>query len=206
MRADHVNQSRGVMRQYQDPLDKRQCALYAIHEFVETLYDIVPERRGRYVIAQQQWVADATPIDVGDAIAFEFNHQIWRLDNIMAARSNKKPEYQRIEYEFVKAELTSDQKTEAKDWIEKNSDDYEMLIADMIVSDYKMSISYDSYNDSFVVSCTGKPDNKYNAGKILTGRGKTWFLALMSTLYKHVVLFNSAGWRTDGPVGSDDFS
>lgn len=206
MRGDTIQHSRGRMRSIETALDRRASALYALHDFVEFLYDFVPEHTGRYVVSLQAWDCNACPIWVGERIAQHFNHISNRLEDIMAARKGTKPDYQKIEYEFVKGELSTDQKAEAKIWIDKNGDDYAPLVGDLLASDYKLSMSYDSYNDTFVISLTGKPDNKYNAGKILTGRGRTWYLGLMSVLFKHNVVFNSGTWRSDSAIEGDDFS
>jgi hypothetical protein len=177
-----------------------------MHEFVEFLYDFVPEQMGRFVPALQSWDCNATPQWVGERIAQHFNHIFNRLETIMAARKPAKKSFEKIEYEFVRGELNADQKKDAAAWMKKHGDDYAPLLDDLLASDYKLSMSFDAYNDTFVISLTGKPDNAHNAGKILTGRGKSWFLGLMSMLYKHHVLFKGGAWVSDSASDDGDFS
>lgn len=177
-----------------------------MHEFVEFLYDFVPEQMGRFVPSLQAWDVNATPEFVGTRIAQHFNHIFNRLEIIMAARKGKSKAFEKIDYEFVRGELNAEQKKDASTWMKKNQDDYSPMLDDLLANDYKLSMSFDSYNDTFVISLTGKPDNKHNAGKILTGRGKTWYLGLMSMLYKHHVLYKGAAWISDTPDDEGDFS
>jgi len=128
------------------------------------------------------------------------------LEAIMAARKGAKKNFEKIEYEFVRGELNADQKKDAAAWIKKHGDDYSPLLDDLLASDYKLSMSFDAYNDTFVVSLTGKPDNLQNAGKILTGRGKSWFLGLMSMLYKYHVMFKGGAWISDNAATDEEFS
>lgn len=193
------------MRQLVETPEKRAIARVSLHEFVEYLYDFVPEEHGRFVSGYGAWVPNATPLWVGHRIAQHFNHIFRRADDLMPKKTNDKKQAQRIEFEFVRGDMTAEQKAAAKVWIEKNGNDFETFLGDVLGSDYKLSLSYDDYNDTFVSSLTGKAGNKHNEGKILTGRGRTWYLALMSTLYKHYEIFQQGAWISAAPE-TDDFS
>jgi hypothetical protein len=190
---------------FDTPVDAAIC-IQTVRDYVEYLYGFLPETSGRYVPSYAAWVTAATPIWVAQSIVHQFNKSMRRVDTIMAAKKTAKKETPRIEYEFVRGELTSDQKAAAKIWIDKHGSDLEILMGDVIASEHKISLSYDDYNDTFVASITGKPENAYNAGKILTGRGKTWYLAIMSALFKHHVIFDLKAWSDSNKADDGDFS
>lgn len=196
---------RGVMRRFERNNPNREIALRVLSEIGDLSYTVFTEHAGRFVSAYGGWMSDAARVGTAISFCYDCNRLFNIAEDLIMARKqqgNKKPQ---IEFEFVRGEMTADQKADAKTWIDKNSDDAVVLVSDMLASDYKYSLSYDDYNDTFICSITGKVGNAYNEGKILTGRGKSWWLALMSCLYKHQVIHKGKAWKSEA-VNEDDFS
>lgn len=105
-------------------------------------------------------------------------------------------------YEFVRCELSAEDKKTAKLWIEDNTVDMGAIVHDTVASGYKLSCSFSSDFDTFTASLTGKPDESVNEYKTLTARHKEWITAVMTVMYKHTVMFKSQVWETD--VDADD--
>lgn len=117
----------------------------------------------------------------------------------MAAKNGKKQAGNRgsLEaYSFVRCELNAEDKKSAKEWIDKNAKGMPAKVHDLVASDYKVSISYDSNHDTFIASATGK-EGSLNQFKTMTSRHKDWSMALFSLLYKHEVIFSSGIWEND---------
>lgn len=95
---------------------------------------------------------------------------------------------------FVQLELNEYDKTQAKllrDDGERLADNVFGLVDDL----YKVSLSYDTYNDMYVCSATGKDPKSPNNGLTLTGRGGSLLGAMAAFWYKHDVLLDH-DWTT----------
>lgn len=78
----------------------------------------------------------------------------------------------------------------------------------MVDDGYKLSISYDTGNDSYVFSATGKREAGRNAGLTLTGRGGAIVSAMAALWYKHDTLlqrdWSNAATKTGKKFDPDD--
>lgn len=95
---------------------------------------------------------------------------------------------------FVEIRLTEDDKKAVEKWANEGSYDAADFVGAMNYNNYKVSSSYDQVHDCFIVSLTGKPDQKDNPGKCLVSRGKTWDDAVCVAAYKHIVLCKEGDW------------
>lgn len=90
-------------------------------------------------------------------------------------------------------------------------DDSERLsdnVYGMVDSGYKLSFAYDTGNDSYIVSATGKRESGKNAGLTLTGRGGAIVSAMAALWYKHDTLlardWSNAATKTGRKFDPDD--
>jgi hypothetical protein len=129
------------------------------------------------------------------------------MDTLMARSKGKsKPESDFGKYEFVRCELSAEDKKSAKIWIDENTTQLGAMLHDAVASDYKFSLSFSSEHDTFTACLTGKPDCAANPFKILTSRHKDWISAALSVLYKHAVIFKSGVWEDDTPDSDDGWA
>lgn len=110
------------------------------------------------------------------------------------------------DYEFVRCELTAEDRKAAKIWIDENTAHSGEIIHDIVASDYKFSLSFSSDHDTFTACLTGKPDNPFNAQKTLTARHKDWVVAMMTVAYKHCVMFQSTIWKSAETTEDDGWA
>lgn len=102
---------------------------------------------------------------------------------------------------FVQCELTDAQKQAAKMWIQQNSDDVFPLFFSLVDDSFKVSISFDYYNNSYVASATCREPKLPANGWTLSGRGGTVFNAVASLMFKHLVVFADGWVLSDGSGG-----
>lgn len=105
---------------------------------------------------------------------------------------------------FLTIRLDSTQKKAYKAFYDDNIEDLETLLHDMIASDVKMSVSFDTTRDVFIVSMTGKKENKHNANLCYTSRSAHMTDAMMLAVYKHHVLAKEGSWAL-AETSSDDW-
>jgi len=65
---------------------------------------------------------------------------------------------------------------------------------ELVESGYKLSITSDNKNDTYIATLVGTGDNCPNKGKGLSGRGPTAVEAIKSLLYKHTVICDGGRW------------
>lgn len=106
------------------------------------------------------------------------------------------------QYEFARCELSAEDKRAAKAWAEAESKNLGPLLHDVGASGYKIGLSFSDEHDTWTASFSGKPEEAINELMVLTARHKDWVLALMTLLYKHVVIFKSGVW--EGDDGEED--
>jgi len=105
--------------------------------------------------------------------------------------------------EFIRFELSSEDKKDLVKWVEKNKDREDDLLTEVVQANHKVNVSYNGQNDSFIVSVTGKPEDCDNANKCFTSHGKTWKMALWVALYKYHVVWQRGVWESVD--SSEDF-
>lgn len=181
-----------VLRQYADELFEECLSLIALDG------KNVPE-------AQREWRIGATfSWHYVRNVEYRFSQLITSLETIEMARNGKPKNTSGGfgNYTFVRCELRKEDKEACKEWMAKNTKNSGALIHDAVASGYKLSVSFSSDHDTFTASLTGKEDHGYNAFKTLTARHKEWHVAVMTVLFKAVVMFNNSVWETD--AGQED--
>lgn len=102
---------------------------------------------------------------------------------------------------FVQCELNEQQKIAVKRLRDENMGqcwtDYLSLTGEL----YKLSQSYDTYNDAFVVSATCKDPKDKNMGLTLSARGGSLEGAVASFVYKHSIILEG-DWTVVGVQGA----
>jgi len=103
---------------------------------------------------------------------------------------------------FVQHTLSEIDKERFTEWLTSSSDPVGQLLIDVLASGLKVTLVWDSANDCFIGTLTGRPDSK---GEMpftcaLSGRGATVQEALGVTLYKHDVVMGSdwTDWLVNG--------
>jgi hypothetical protein len=138
-------------------------------------------------------------------VEYRANQFFYRLEMMAMATKGKKASKNASfgDYQFVRCELSSEDKKAAKVWIEENAAHSGEVIHDIVASDYKFSLSFSSEHDTFTACLVGKPDNVHNPQKTLTARHKDWVTAMMTVAFKHNVMFKGTIWESDD-AGEDD--
>lgn len=112
-------------------------------------------------------------------------------------KANNKPQKQAQNWskiEFVSRNLLSEEADDFKKWEKGVSAESGSLISQVMLDDYKLSVTYDDNNECFIATLTGKDDQRHNSNKALSARSDDWYEAIMMTLYKHLVLFSGTKW------------
>lgn len=102
---------------------------------------------------------------------------------------------------FVQCDLTVEQKTHAKSWIEKHAPNWDMLYK-LVDDEYKVSFGYDNYHKTFQCSLTCVANQSPNNGWVLVARAPDCMLAFGMACYKHFMVLEEL-W-TDGGEGKQD--
>lgn len=103
---------------------------------------------------------------------------------------------------FINYSLSVEQKAELKKAV-FTAEDMESLFDKVTEADYKVSLSYDTYNSCFACFITPKGEKHQNAGLILTARGSTCLKAFKQAMYLHYQLFAEDWTDWYEPTGRD---
>lgn len=102
-----------------------------------------------------------------------------------ASTSKKKPAPKKDwGVEFVNIPLRADDKEKLTQFALGNHDVTDFLL-EQVENGYKMSVSFDTRHDAYIVSMTGKTCISENVGKCLTARADTAARAILSLWYKY---------------------
>lgn len=103
-------------------------------------------------------------------------------------RGKKKVEYSNGFKGFVNAYMTKEQREAylKNTWAEPYDFIVEVLLKD---EGYKLSLSWDSYNEAFLASITPRDEKNINFGWVLTAFAGSWENALDVLLFKHIRLY-----------------
>jgi len=114
------------------------------------------------------------------------------------ARGKKGSKTPQFNTEFVRVELTAQDKKDFARWMEKPLVPMDDLITEVLQANHKISWSFSDHTDSFICSVTGKPEDCDNAGKCYTSHAKDYVTALWVALYKYHVIFKKGVWEHVG--------
>jgi len=99
--------------------------------------------------------------------------------------------------EFVRCELSSDERKDVPRFIKASDGELDTLVIEVLQSGHKIGFSFSDHNDSFVVSVTGKPEDCINASRCFTSHGKDYVTALWVAMYKFHVVWKKGVWEAD---------
>lgn len=119
------------------------------------------------------------------------------------ARGKKSPSKNFTPVEFVRCELSSDDRKQVPEFVKRHKNNPDDLVTEVLQNDIKISFSYSEHNDSFICSFTGRAEAAINANSCFTSHGKTYTTALWVGLYKHFELFKAGVWES--PTDDEDF-
>lgn len=129
------------------------------------------------------------------------NYALYHFEKVFLMARNKSNKKQpAFSTEFVRCELTSDDKRRYADWVKKPPMSVEDLMVEVLQANHKVSFSFSDATDSFIVSVTGKPEDCDNAGKCYTSHAKDPMTALWVSMFKYHVIWNREAWETAGDV------
>lgn len=98
------------------------------------------------------------------------------------------------EYQFVRIELTADEKQDLKENYLPDLD-YRDALSDLVITGYKLTIAQQKDQPTWIatLSCGDREDD--NAALTLTARGSSVVAAVASLAYKVLVLAEDRPWR-----------
>jgi len=176
-----------------------------VAEFVAAL-----DRNVSGLTVSPQWLRypDSLPWEIRREIEMSVTYLLYELEFLAMASTGRKSKRGKgqIEYSFVRCELTAEDKKDAKIWIDKHTHDLGAIAHDVMAEDYKLTCSFSSEHDTFTACLVGKEGNALNEGKTLTARHKDWITAILTVLYKHLVMFQAKTWETDDADDSDGWA
>ena len=120
----------------------------------------------------------------------------WHFGEPYMARGKKPSQNASWQVEFVRFELSSDDKKQLTAWVNKNKDHFDDLLTEIVQGGNKVNFSFNEQNDSFICSVTGKEDSGVNAKRCYTSHGKSWLMAAWVALYKFHVIWKGALWES----------
>lgn len=102
---------------------------------------------------------------------------------------------------FATIQLSLEHKEMFGAW-DLEDDDIWVLATSLIMSGYKLTLSYNDANQSYSASLTCRDKASVNAGLTLSGYASTWYQALRVVLFKHEVVANGDwGGVKSAPLG-----
>lgn len=108
---------------------------------------------------------------------------------------------------FVNVELSDSQKKAVKATLNKGAEQWARVI-DLVMDGYKLTVSFDDRNTSFVFAMTCRDPNDDNRGLTLTARGGSLASAVAAWVYKHDEIlkgrWDKAAEITRGRMTEDD--
>lgn len=111
-------------------------------------------------------------------------------------RSKKKSKGEYSPVEFIRYNLTAEDKKALEVFAKKPPQPIEDLMKDCLQANHKVSYSYNETNDNYIVSVTGKPEECDNASKCFTSYAKDPVTALWVAMYKYHVVWERGVWES----------
>lgn len=88
---------------------------------------------------------------------------------------------------FKAINLSTEDKERYAAW-DVHDDDLWVLLADVVNSGYKLSLSFNEKNQTYIAAFTCKDNASPNNGFTISAFAQTWYNALRVLLFKHVVI------------------
>lgn len=145
------------------------------------------------------------PLTIAYTVDHWFFYQERLIGQIMAAaKTTKKNVNDKKEFKgFVNYVLTVDDKASFKKW-EIDDTDVFLLVAGDVSEGYKMGVSYNAQNSTFVATYMCNSDDNPNAGYMLSSFAPDWFNAVKSLVFKHHVILENL-WPTGKAAERDSW-
>lgn len=121
---------------------------------------------------------------------------IWK-DSILTKKGSRNGSSTLGGYKFINVPLSSDDKSRLEDMLAQRSFPIDQIL-DLVQQGYKVSLSHDSKNSSFICSITDSDENSPAYKCILTGRGSSALNAWYAVCYRHMVLLKG-DWTSNVP-------
>lgn len=105
---------------------------------------------------------------------------------------------------FAKVEMSDEDKEKFGEW-ELEDEDVFILMADLLNTGYKLTLSFSEQNNSYNAALTCKDKSSTNSGYTMSAYATAWYQALRVLLYKHTVIcggdWTNAKKRPMGDIG-----
>lgn len=119
------------------------------------------------------------------------------------ARGKKAAQNKFGNMEFIRFELTAEDRKNLIVWAKKEHANFDDLLHTIMQQNHKVSFSFNSQNDSYICSVTGKPEDCDNAERCFTSHAKSYSQAAWVALYKYHVVWKAGVWESVDP--DEDF-
>lgn len=101
---------------------------------------------------------------------------------------------------WVNYNLTDAHKAELEKMIKAGPEKLEAEFQSALQDGYKVSVGWDDYAECFSCTMYTREPGHVNEGMMLSSRARTWYKAVLMTVYKHAVVFEGH-WV---PTAADD--
>lgn len=113
--------------------------------------------------------------------------------HVQKGTDKTKPKFE--DFKFVSIKVYQADKDRFEQWRKEEGEDTDILLSRMAVDGYKMSVSWDDGNSSFICSHTCLNPRDENYCLVLTSRSDDFFEAIALNVFKHFVLCVDCLWH-----------
>lgn len=146
-----------------------------------------------------------TKAQVCEIVSYWVNSFGHLIEGVYAvANAKSKPKNGKVDFKgFVNYRLSEEDKENFMAW-EYDDHDLFLLIAGDNQQGYKLTMSFNSENDTFVATYMCNDPESPNAGYCLSAYGNDWYLALKTLTFKHNVVLEGQ-WNVDKAKQQDSW-
>lgn len=98
-------------------------------------------------------------------------------------------------WQFADVNLTREQREEFVAWYAAIADDAILMITEVLLEGYKLTVRYDSENQTWITTLSGQEEMRINARTSLSARHSDIETALCLVVYKHTVICGRGPWE-----------
>lgn len=99
-----------------------------------------------------------------------------------------------LDWKFARVNLTDEEKEHYTGWAEEYADDVAELLIGTLLEDYKLTVTYDNENDTWIATLSATKRSKRNKAQSLSCRHRTYQQALSLLVYKHTIICDNGVW------------
>lgn len=122
---------------------------------------------------------------------------VYAAEGFNVAKGKSSGRTQFGDFKFASITLTDADKAKFTEWYEKSERDVFVLLAELLVEDWKASVTWDGDNDCFIASLTCRAANNVNENVVVTSRSDDSIEAVMLSIYKIRVLYSNKALPTE---------